>query len=284
MRTDQTILAATGLLLLVGGLFHVGVWLHLGGPLEGPISWRKPILFCFASGVTSISLAWLAGKLQATRWDNWLALIFGLALLTEVGLICLQQWRGVPSHFNRSTSFDANVLAWIKGLVLVVTLVIAVMTVRSFGTLQVTRDMALAARSGLLLLLMSCLLGFVSELHGEGQIVLGKPPDTYGDAGVMKFAHGMPMHAIQILPLIAFGLSLLGLKEGQRYKSVLSACIGFSGLTAYAAIQTFSGRSRFDTTTSSAMWLIASACLLAVPFLTAAMTAFRSISRTGRSS
>ena len=284
MRTDRTILAATGFLLLVGGIFHVGVWLYLGGPLEGPISWRKPILFCFASGVTSISLAWLAGKLQVTRWDNWLALIFSLALLAEVGLICLQQWRGVPSHFNRSTSFDANVLAWIKGLVLVVTLVIAVMTVRSFGAIQMTRHVALAARSGMALLLISCLLGFAAELHGERQLVLGKPPGNYGDAGVMKFAHGMPMHAIQVLPLLAFGLSLARLDEDQRCKSVLSACIGFWGLTIYAAIQTFSGRPRFDMTAFSAMLLTASACLLAVPFLTAAMTAFWPMSRTGRDS
>jgi len=284
VRTDRTILAATGFLLLVGGIFHVGVWLHVGGPLEGPISWRKPILFCFASGVTSISLAWLAGKLQATRWDNWLALIFGLALLAEVGLICLQQWRGVPSHFNRSTSFDAAVLTWIKGLVLVVTLVIAVMTVRSFGALQMTRDLALATRSGMALLLISCLLGFVSELHGERQLLQDKSPYIYGDAGVMKFAHGMPMHAIQVLPLIAFGLSLVGLDEYRRYKSVLSASIGFWGLAAYAAIQTFSGRSRFDMTAFSAIVLIMSACMLAVPFLTAAMTAFRRPSRTGRTS
>ncbi|MHB8901310.1 MAG: hypothetical protein ACYC6Y_21385 [Thermoguttaceae bacterium] len=81
MRTDQKILTATGFLLLVGGVFHVGVWLHLGGPLEGPISWRKPVLFCFASGVTAISLAWLAGTLKVSHWDKWLAAIFSLALL-----------------------------------------------------------------------------------------------------------------------------------------------------------------------------------------------------------
>ena len=282
MRTDQTILAATGFLLLLGGIYHVGVWLYLGGPLEGPISWRKPILFCLASGVTAISLAWLLGTLKETRWDNWLALIFGLALLAEVGLICLQQWRGVPSHFNRSTPFDATVLSWIKALVLVVTLVIAVMTVRSFGAIQASRDVALAARIGMALLLISCLLGFVSELHGERQHLQGKPPHIYGNAGVMKFAHGMPMHAIQVLPLIAFGLSLLGLGEDRRYKRVLSACIGSCGFAAFAAIQTFSGRSRFDTTAFSAVLLTVSACLLAVPFLTAAMTTFRRTSRAGR--
>ncbi|MHB8901309.1 MAG: hypothetical protein ACYC6Y_21380 [Thermoguttaceae bacterium] len=98
-------------------------------------------------------------------------------------------------------------------MVLMVTLVIAVMTVRSFGTLQVARDVGLATRCGIALLLISCLLGFVSELHGERQLVLGMPPGVYGDAGVMKFAHGMPMHAIQVLPLIAFGLSLTRLEE-----------------------------------------------------------------------
>lgn len=213
MRIAQTTFVVAGAVLMMGGLFHILVWLFLGGTLEGPVSWRKPVLFCLASGVTAISLAWLSGALERTRWDNPLALIFSLALLGEVGLICLQQWRGVPSHFNRSTAFDATVLQWIKGLVLVVTLVIAVMTVRSFGRLQLTRDMVLAARSGMVLLMISCLLGFVSELHGERQLMLGKPPDIYGDGGEMKFAHGMPMHAIQVLPLIAFGLSLTRLDK-----------------------------------------------------------------------
>ena len=62
--------------------------------------------------------------------------------------------------------------------------------------------MALAIRSGMCLLLFSCVLGFAMVLHGNQQITLGKPPEIYGAAGVMKFPHGVPIHSIQFLPFL----------------------------------------------------------------------------------
>ena len=43
-RTPQLLLV-TGLGLFLLGLFHVAVWGFAGGAWEGPVSWRKPILF-----------------------------------------------------------------------------------------------------------------------------------------------------------------------------------------------------------------------------------------------
>ena len=42
-------------------------------------------------------------------------------LLLEVGLITVQQWRGVRSHFNRTTTFDASIEVIMLGLILLVT-------------------------------------------------------------------------------------------------------------------------------------------------------------------
>lgn len=39
--------------------------------------------------------------------DAFVAWGLALAVLVEVGQITLQQWRGVPSHFNRATALDA---------------------------------------------------------------------------------------------------------------------------------------------------------------------------------
>lgn len=52
----QTFLYAAGVLLLGSGLFHTLVFLPDGGGWDGPLSWRKPILFGFSFGITVLSL------------------------------------------------------------------------------------------------------------------------------------------------------------------------------------------------------------------------------------
>ena len=37
-------LACIGLVLLFSGVAHIAVWAVLGGPWEGSVTWRKPIL------------------------------------------------------------------------------------------------------------------------------------------------------------------------------------------------------------------------------------------------
>ena len=118
--------------------------------------------------------------------------------------------------------------------------------------------------------------GFVAEWHGQRQLAVGRPPELFGQAGVMKLAHGMPMHAIQILPLIALGLRLFGVDEQSRLGSVCSACTGFFGLTAFGMLQTFTGRDRFDLTALSACVLVVSTMLLGLPAVTAAHGLIRS--------
>jgi len=48
-------LAVIGLLLVASGMAHLVVWAVLGGPWEGPVTWRKPILFGISGGLTSLS-------------------------------------------------------------------------------------------------------------------------------------------------------------------------------------------------------------------------------------
>jgi hypothetical protein len=134
----------------------------------------------------------------------------------------------------------------------------------------------------MVLLLISCLLGFVAEVHGEGRIAADEPPEQFGEAGVMQFAHGMPMHAIQLLLLlVALGLWLLGVDEACRSRSLVFACVGFYGLTVFAMLQTFSGRARLELKPPSAPMLGLSAALLALPAVTAAAHLL-AVRRSGR--
>ena len=198
-----------------------------------------------------------------------------LAMLAEVGLITIQQWRGVPSHFNRSTDFDATILLWIEGLILFATLVIADLTWRSFLSISESPDMKLAIRSGMAMLLFACLLGFISVGFGNYQQSIGKAPGTFGKAGVMKFPHGMPIHAIQVFPALAWILCRVGASDVVRYRAVRCAVWAMLSFTLFSLIQTYSGRARFDVGWISAMVLAVSCVLLFVPMFALASRAFQ---------
>lgn len=259
-------LALVGLVLLFSGVAHVAVWALLGGPWEGAVTWRKPILFGISGGLTSLSLAWVWSKLPGRRGDAWLAAATAWALFVEVFLIDLQRWRGVASHFNRATPLDAGLYDAMGVLIIFVSLVIVDLTVRLFrGGVSLPPDMLLAARAGMVLLVVSCGLGMWVSVYGDQRVAAGLEPERYGAAGVPKFPHGMVIHAIQWLPALAWAARWAGLGERARLRAVAVAVIGTGLLLVYALDQTLAGRARFDATPVTAAILITSlGCLAAV--------------------
>lgn len=247
---------------MLSGFLHLILLAFRGGEWEGDISLRKPILFGISAGVTLLSIAWLSPKLTTRRGDNYLWTALAFAMIVEVALITVQQWRGVPSHFNRSTPLDATILNLIEGLILFVTVVVADLTFRSFGHVRAASDMTIAIRGGMVLLLAGCLLGIFSAVFGTLQQMHGKPPGVFGNAGVMKFAHGMPLHAIQILPLIVFCLDRFGIEDVVRRRAISLSLASMTSLSVLGCVQTFSGRSRFDLSWVSTALLILAAGML----------------------
>ena len=275
------LLALVGLMLVASGLAHVAVWAVLGGPWEGPVTWRKPILFGISGGLTCLSAGWAWSKLPQRRGDGWLAAATALALLVEVGLIDLQRWRGVASHFNRQTPLDSSLYDLMGGLILFVTLVILDLTIRFFWQrTPLPADMLLAARAGLVLLAISCLLGIWISVYGDLRTAAGLSPETYGAAGVPKFPHGAVIHSIQWLPLLAWAARRAGLAESRRYRLVASATVGTSLVGIYALAQTLTGRSRLDASPANAALLAIGIACLVVPALIT-MTSFLSARKQG---
>jgi hypothetical protein len=137
----------------------------------------------------------------------------GVASVAEVLLITMQRWRGVPSHFNEATAFDAGVFNAMGVMVAVAALVIAVVTVLSFTSLRAAPSMVVAIRVGLVLLVAGQLLGGAIIANGMGKseaqaIAAGS---TFGAAGGMKVPHAVSLHAVQLLPALAW---LLGFTVG----------------------------------------------------------------------
>ncbi|MFM8379207.1 MAG: hypothetical protein ACKOB1_07770 [Planctomycetia bacterium] len=259
-------LVVVGVVLVASGLVHAVVWGFTGGPWEGPVTWRKPILFGISGGLTSLSLAWAWAQLPRRTGDAWLAAATAWALFVEVALIDLQAWRGVASHFNRSTPLDSFLYDAMGLLILFVTFVSIDLMVRFFTQRTLLApDMLLAARAGLVFLVWSCLLGVWVSVYGDIRTAAGLAPETFGNAGVPKFPHGAVIHALQWLPLLAWAARRAGMPTSRRFPLVASATLGTALLGGFSLLQTLAGRARFDTTPPAYALLVAAVVCLAVP-------------------
>lgn len=258
-----TPLCISGIALVASGIVHFAVWCLSDSSWSGEVSWRKPTLFGISGGITLVSMAALLPRLPPRRRDPYLAIALAVSMLCEVSLISLQQWRGVASHFNEATPFDARVDGAITLLICVVTAAILDFGLRSFGPMFGPSDCKLAWRGGIAFLLISCGIGFIALAYGHYQTVAGKDPGVYGNAGVVKFPHGMAIHAIQIFPAVAWCLARLQFHESERLRVVRCLIINMTLLLAYSCLQTLTGRDRGDVTTLSLGLLILSFLSLA---------------------
>ena len=197
-----------GVLMLVG-LGHLAAWLVLGGAWQGPVSFRKPTTFGLSFGLTTITLAWITGRLRISDRSRWLLLgPLAVADATEVAWVAVQRWRGVASHFNFATTLDYALFLTGAAAITVTVTVIVALAVLSCTRLEAAPSMAVAVRAGLLLLLVAQGVGGWMIGHGVGPASDGVTSGltTVGAAGVMKVPHAVAMHAIQVLPGLAEGV------------------------------------------------------------------------------
>ena len=233
-----------GAILFASVLGHLAALWITAADWSGPLSLRKPGLFGVSAGVTVWSIAWVLTQVVPSRGDCWFARLMSGGLLLEVGLITLQQWRGVPSHFNHATTLDAQIEAIMLGLILLVTAGVAWLCWRSRWLRPMPDSQALAIRAGLWFLLVSCGLGLLTTVAGEVNLANGRPPEVWGRAGVLKYPHGAALHAIQVLPLLSALLQRLRVTHSAAI--LRAAVVGQALFLVHACGQTLLGRARTD--------------------------------------
>ncbi len=251
-----------GGVLIASGLYHLVLLWMIGADWSGPVSLRKPGLFGVSAGMTVWSIIWVLTQLVPRRNDGLFAALLSAGLLLEVGLITMQQWRGVPSHFNRTTPFDATIESIMLGLILLVTIGIAWLCIRSRQLLPMEQSRAISLRAGLWLLLVSCGLGFLITIAGQINLAAGLSPETWGKAGVLKYPHGAALHAIQALPLLSLVFQKWRISDAARLlRWAVTAQVVF---LVHALWQALSGRSRLDIDLTGATVLGVTALLIFV--------------------
>jgi hypothetical protein len=245
----------SGGLLISSGLLHGAVFLVDGGAWGGPLSWRKPIVFGLSFGIALLTLTWVTSFRRPRRAVGWLIVAaLSVASLGEVFLISMQTWRGVASHFNEATAFDARVFSAMGTLVSVVGLVTVLITVGALVRLDAPASLALAIRCGLLLMLVS---------HGVGVQMIIEGGNTFGSAGALKLPHAFTLHAIQVLPALALALLMSDLAERRRVRIVGLGAVGYAVIIVSTMVQTYAGRAPLSLTTASTTLAVLGLALLA---------------------
>lgn len=244
------ILVATGAVLLVTMLVHLAVLVVTGGPVTGPVSLRKPATFAETGWLVAWSVALLMPVLRMRAWQEHLvgasAALFGLA---ETAIMAVQAWRGVPSHYNFSTPFDAALVrggaAGTAGIFLVGVVVLLVVTARA----QIPSDVRLGVLGGGAVLLVGCAVGLLMISANSGvhdgtagsafadrtAAYLGPDLATVGPdyllvrpatrGGDLVLPHAIGVHGLVLLAVPAVLLARTGVPAARRWLITATAVI-----------------------------------------------------------
>ncbi|TFF34217.1 hypothetical protein [Mucilaginibacter psychrotolerans] len=182
--------------------------------ITGTNAWFKPTKFALSIGVLCWTMGWLMYDLNLPRQVsiyNWVTIIL---LGFELVYIALQAARGQLSHFNHSTPLYAALYAFMGLAATAVTLHTAYIGIlfctRSFP--QLPDYYLLSIRLGIFLFVIFALEGAVMGARnahtidgpdGSGGLPFLNWSRRFGDP---RIAHFIGMHALQLLPLLAFYL------------------------------------------------------------------------------
>ena len=241
--------------------------------LLGVPIWVKPFKFAISLVVYTGTLAYLIGSLKGkpARHAGWLGNVIVAASFVEMAVIVGQVVRGRRSHFNVETAFDSTlwgVMAVTIVMLWVATALIGVVLLRHHDG---DRPTVLAVRYGLLISLAGMAIGFLMTQPTAEQRAgfADGPPTVVGShtvgvaeggpglplinwsttGGDLRVAHFLGLHALQALPLLAFGLARAVRRfpalspEPVRSRLIGVGAAGIAGVTAITTWQALRGQS-----------------------------------------
>jgi hypothetical protein len=206
--------AVIGALILVVALVGLVVDHRL---ITGAPAWLKPAKFAVSITVYLLTLRWVLAQVRGHR--RAVAVATGVSVgvtLLELVWIGAQAARGVSSHYDEASAFDAATYFAAGALIttlFVVTLVTGLLVLRRTGL-----DAGVAA--GIRWGLGVCLVGMFeavlmvtnSRWNASGGHTVGAPDGGPGmpgtdwslDHGDLRIGHFVGLHAFQTLPLLAW--------------------------------------------------------------------------------
>ncbi|CAE8619925.1 unnamed protein product [Polarella glacialis] len=215
---------------------------------EGRTGWRKPLVFGISNAMVFVSLreAFAAQQLAPRRLASHLV-AWSTAL--EVGIITLQAWRGVGSHFNTSTTLDASLYgAKLCGAALLgLGCFVAAAGFTLWPAPAVPAAKAVALRHGLWLLCIAVAVGVGQAIYGHhlrearpeedasclvasAGVAASPCYEIHGQA-IVKLAHFLPLHVTEVLLLLAWATAHVdGVLGARVVRTAAVACWSLAGL------------------------------------------------------
>lgn len=199
--------------LLAAAFFLLAAWLK---PIEfaGVNAWYKPLKFALSIGILAWTVGLYGSFLPHKQGISALSWILVISLGFELIYIGIQAARGQGSHFNLSTPFYARLYTLMALAATVATLAVGYLGIRFFMSdfPDLPQSLIWAIRLGIILFVVFSLEGFVmgsrmthtvGAADGSPGLPLLNWSRLWGD---LRVAHFVGMHALQVLPLLAYYL------------------------------------------------------------------------------
>ena len=221
--------------------------------------WIKPLKFHLSTALHLLTFAlivhFLPAKLKHARWLVVIAFISAAATLLELLLIDMQAFRGVASHFNTSTTFDALVYAMMGIAALLLSLPALILGI-VFARLPVADSLTPGVKYGIALglivgfILTLVIAGYMSALP-SGHWVNAPATDQGGvpvvgwtkQGGDLRVPHFFATHLMQILPLLGWFIDRkLSMPSGRAKLTMSALTIGGVAITLFTLLQALAGK------------------------------------------
>lgn len=286
----QKTLFVSGTVLFISMVVHLVALAVAGGPLSGPVSFRKPATFSETGWLLCWSVGWLLPLVKFRSWERVAvtvgALVFGLG---ESLVAAVQAWRGEAFHYNTTTAFNAGVfaLSGVEAALFFASLVVLIAA--SLRRQRLEPSLLLSIRTGAVLVLLGTLAGWLMILNWsgvwEGTLNLFRP-DFDTDAanysvgvtgGNLVVLHAIGVHGLSLVPLAAWLLTFSTLSERSRTRLTVGVAGSVFALLALLSVQALRTRPLFAVDPLTGLLLGASALALVGLYLRVGGAALRGL-------
>lgn len=252
-------LTATGLLMVPILVFALAGLLFDPRIITGAPAWLKPAKFAVSILIYTFTLAWIFRYLpQWPRLHAWTGWITAVVMVIEIACISLQAARGTSSHFNVATPLDMAIFAVMGTAILIAWAASIAIGIALFRQKFNDPVMGWAIRIGVLITILGAATGgfmtrptheqlaearLTHQMTVSGAHTVGAPDGGPGlpgtgwsrEHGDLRVPHFFGLHAMQILPLLAW------LWRPKRPAAIIAAGAAYTAFFLMSLVQALAG-------------------------------------------
>jgi hypothetical protein len=214
--------------------------------VAGTSAWYKPFKFFLSSTIFVWSMGWYLHYLGESNAVFWYSIGMILFLGFENIYIIIQASRGQLSHFNVSTPLYASLWSLMATAAVGISVWTAVIGVQFFTNdfPELPTAYVWGIRLGLIIFVIFSMQGLamgarmahtVGALDGSPGLPVVNWSKRYGD---LRIAHFLGMHALQVLPIVAFHLI-------KSVKWTIVFGVVYAGIVTFTFVQALLGKPFF---------------------------------------